>query len=350
MITASLFFIKSAVAQNVGIGIANPNAKLHIIDGTPATLANSTGFLLIGENRFANIVADSNRLQARYNATAAPLSLQPFGGNIGIGNIATAPASKLQIAGGVEVGVNSHGSLLIGETSSANMAFDANEIQARSNATTATSLYIQSMGGNSIFGSGNIITNGKIGIGQANPNVPLHIEGGIDASLTAGGYVQFGPANGANLIIDNNEIMARNDSGTAILTLQNNGGKTLIGEDIEINGMVVGAVKLEQNNINVNINAPFTITVGNKSYIYITNGFNCIAPGTNLCSDAKVTLTNGEAIGQILILQGGGGVVWFADNPIYNMNLHQDHGLAKDNTLMLFWNGLYWLELAYSAN
>jgi len=350
VITAGLFLFKNTVAQNVGIGISNPNVKLHIIDGTPATLANSTGFLLIGENRFANIVADSNRFQARYNGAAAPLSLQPFGGNIGVGNITNAPASKLQIAGGAEVGINLHGSLLIGETTSANMAFDANEIQARSNASTATSLYLQSMGGNSIFSSGNIIANGKIGIGQANPNVPLHIEGGIDASLTAGGYVQFGPSNGANLIIDNNEIMARNDSGTATLTLQNNGGKTLIGEDIEINGNIQGAVKLEQNLINVNTDAPFTITVGNKSYIYLTTSSSLCNEPLNNCSNAKATLTNGEAIGQILVLQSGGGIVWLIDNPIYNLNLHQDRGLARDNTIVLFWSGIAWLEIAFSAN
>jgi hypothetical protein len=230
------------------------------------------------------------------------------------------------------------------------MAFDVNEIQARSNATTATSLYLQSMGGNSIFGSGNIISNGKIGIGQANPNVPLHIEGGLDASLTAGGYIQVGATNSANLIIDNNEIMARNDSGTATLTLQNNGGKTLIGEDIEINGNIQGAVKLEQNNIVVNTDAPFTLTVGNRSYIYLTNASsNCNVP-QNFCSNAKATLTNGEAIGQILVIQCGGGIVWLIDNPIYNLNLHQDRGLAKDNTIVLFWSGLAWLEISYSAN
>lgn len=339
-----LWCSKNSISQNVGIGIANPNVKLHIINGTPATLANSTGFLLIGENRFANIVADSNRLQARYNGAAAPLSLQPFNGNIGIGNLSGTPASRLHIAGGIEVSANTNGSLLIGETASNNMAFDANEIQARNNAA-ASPIYIQSMGGNSFFGPGNIITNGKIGIGQPNPAVQLHIEGGSDASLTTGGFVQFGASNGANLVIDNNEIMARNDSGTATLTLQNNGGKTLIGEDLEINGNIQGAVKLEQLAVETPIDGNiFTITVGNNSLISITNS----SPVNTIYS--HLALTDGEAIGQILIIRCLGGYHLFSDDPTYNININSNMLLKRDSTLTLLWGGNYWIEISRTAN
>ncbi|MFK7982424.1 MAG: T9SS type A sorting domain-containing protein [Saprospiraceae bacterium] len=50
------------------------------------------------------------------------------------------------------------------------------------------------------------------------------IEGGIDASLSAHGYLVNGPIDGANLVIDNNEIMARNNGATSELYLNANGG------------------------------------------------------------------------------------------------------------------------------
>ncbi len=56
---------------------------------------------------------------------------------------------------------------------------------------------------------------GLVGINTPNPSVPLQIHGGTDASLTSGGYLQIG-TNSSNIVIDDNEIMARNKTaGTA---------------------------------------------------------------------------------------------------------------------------------------
>lgn len=57
---------------------------------------------------------------------------------------------------------------------------------------------------------------------------PVSIMGGDDASLTADGYLMLGGRTGANIVIDNNEIVARNNGAASSLTLNNNGGNVVI--------------------------------------------------------------------------------------------------------------------------
>lgn len=61
------------------------------------------------------------------------------------------------------------------------------------------------------------------------PDVPLHVSGGSDATITGGGYLLIGPVTGANVVVDNNEIMARDNSTTSTLYLQKSGGSVSIG-------------------------------------------------------------------------------------------------------------------------
>src|SRR5262249_22930369 len=67
-------------------------------------------------------------------------------------------------------------------------------------------------------------SNGNVGIGTTSPDVKLHITGGTDSALAGGGYLELGPTNGANLSLDNNEVMARNTGAVAPLYLNNDGG------------------------------------------------------------------------------------------------------------------------------
>jgi hypothetical protein len=333
--------------DKVGVGTTTPNTKLQVDNGTEATLASGTGFVVVGNNAATNLVVDDNEVQARNNGAAAPLSIQPHAGNVGIGTLLTAPASKVQIAGGVEVAANQHGSLLIGETVSTNLAFDTDEIQARSNATTASPLYLQTMGGNSVFGTGNIIANGRIGIGQPNPGVKLHVEGGTDAGPTGGGFVQIGSSTSANIALDNNEIMARDNGATSPLYLQYSGGKTVIGEDLDVLGItnVEGSLKLKQYTINVSVAGVFTVTVGNKSFIKI----NSTAGGAP--SDTRLILSDGVAIGQILIILSSGNDMVFTEVGSTNMNLQSSgYLLGNGGTITLVWTGSIWNQVAVSDN
>ena len=65
----------------------------------------------------------------------------------------------------------------------------------------------------------------------------LRITDTTDASLSSTGHgLQIGSTSGLNVIIDNNEIMARNNSANSTLTLQNDGGSTSIGGQLYFGG------------------------------------------------------------------------------------------------------------------
>ncbi len=71
---------------------------------------------------------------------------------------------------------------------------------------------------------------GNVGIGTSSPAVPLHVEGGSDSSLGAGGFLVTGGLTSTNISIDNNEIMARNNGAAATLFLNHEGGQVHIGQ------------------------------------------------------------------------------------------------------------------------
>jgi hypothetical protein len=75
----------SSVAGNVGIGIATPDTKLHITNGTEVTEVEG-GYLQLGFSDNANLAFDANEIQARSNLGVAKLFLQYDGGGIQVGS------------------------------------------------------------------------------------------------------------------------------------------------------------------------------------------------------------------------------------------------------------------------
>ena len=74
-----------------------------------------------------------------------------------------------------------------------------------------------------------VLKNGNTGIGTSIPAVPLHVDRGADCTPNSGGYLVINGTNSTNICFDNNEIMARNNGAVASLTLNNEGGSTIIG-------------------------------------------------------------------------------------------------------------------------
>ena len=83
-------------------------------------------------------------------------------------------------------------------------------------------------GGNAFTGN-QTVTSGNIGIGTTVPAAALHVTTGTDATLTGGGYLVTGNTNAANLVFDNNEVMARNNGVPSPLFLNADGGNVGIG-------------------------------------------------------------------------------------------------------------------------
>lgn len=88
----------------------------------------------------------------------------------------------------------------------------------------------------SASGYGLLVEPGKVGIGTMTPATRLQVSGGTDAKLQDGyGYVVIGDENGLNLVMDNNEIMARNNGAASKLYLNNEGGNVVV-KVLEITG------------------------------------------------------------------------------------------------------------------
>ncbi len=92
----------------------------------------------------------------------------------------------------------------------------------------------------SVVGSVNITA--KLGVGLSTPLVPVHVGGGSDTSPAGGGYVVTGDVAGANISIDNNEIMARNNGAVAPLHLNANGGDIVCGGSVDVGYQIVTVV------------------------------------------------------------------------------------------------------------
>jgi len=69
-----------------------------------------------------------------------------------------------------------------------------------------------------------LAVNGNLGIATQTPAVKLHVTGGTDAGLTSGGYIVSGMTTGQNIVMDENEIMARDNGAINSLHLQRDGG------------------------------------------------------------------------------------------------------------------------------
>lgn len=118
--------------------------------------------------------------------------------------LADCAASDASLGGG--------GFAMFGDQGSLNLTLDNNEIMGRNNGT-GSALYINKDGGNLHL----TMHAGTTVIGDASSyrDRPLWVLGGNDINLndSGDGFIQAGADQGANLVIDNNEIMARNGSG-----------------------------------------------------------------------------------------------------------------------------------------
>lgn len=147
------------------------NANINTIDttriySTSGIGADGTILLVPQYNNEVNFGGSNNAstIYFGYRATGSkPIPTKfVFGSSTGT---ATLTAAKLELTSTQDVGVNAYNSpaLTIGASTGEHIEFDTNEIMAKANASTATTLYLNADGGLVQVGGGGLATSGNIG-------------------------------------------------------------------------------------------------------------------------------------------------------------------------------------------
>tara|TARA_Y100001970_G_scaffold271481_1_gene366843 strand:+ start:9775 stop:11310 length:1536 start_codon:yes stop_codon:yes gene_type:complete len=107
--------------------------------------------------------------------------------------------------------------------------------------------------------------NNKVGIGINTPGTVLHVDGGTDASRSTAnsGHLILGPTNGTNMVLDGNEIIARNNGQPNTLYLNHQSGGVHIGD---YNGVVMGSETFRVSGDTI-ISGSLTVNLGGSGEV-----------------------------------------------------------------------------------
>ncbi|MEP7169401.1 MAG: tail fiber domain-containing protein [Bacteroidota bacterium] len=231
--------------NNVGIGIAAPTQKLHVV---------------------GNILATGN-----VNAVSF----------IGTGNI--------DVSGYVGFG-------------SVEQLTDGG-----SNTIASNSSFVPTTGcsydlGTSALRWNNVNVCSTVGIGvTGTAAVPLHVGTGTDVGPASGGFAVFGIVSGLNLAMDNNEIMARNNGVASDLTLNQNGGNVVInGTNVTTGNVLIGTTTSTAAKVQIIENDDAGMVIGD--YSGLQNYLTVNKPTSSNSTGVFRARENGSTIGTFNLL------------------------------------------------
>jgi hypothetical protein len=139
---------------------------------------------------------------------------------------------------------------------------------------------------------------GNIGIGITDPISKFQIVGGTDAGATSHGFIMLGAETAENVVIDNNEILARNNGAVATLFLGRDGSKVQLG-----NGPDEAGTKLQ-----ITSGSDVDLTDANSGYIMMGS-----QTSTNMAMDNNEIQVRNNGAASHLYLQNSGGNVFVGD-------------------------------------
>jgi hypothetical protein len=147
------------------------------------------------------------------------------------------------------------------------------------------------------FAGGQNYFEGNVGVGETLPSSRLHITGGVELSLTDHGSLLLGPTTGVNLVIDTNEIQARNNGAADHLLMNCFGGNVGIGVGV---GAFSPAAKLQvdgdsdETALRVRVNASTKFTVNSNGGATIGT-FQTASPANGLYVSGNTGLGTTQA-------------------------------------------------------
>ncbi len=188
----------TAIAQNVGIGLSNPNHKLTIQSTNTSILrligpgtAGAEARLTFGDPTFCFIEEDEDDHLTIYadNRTAI------MGGNVGIGTMN--PVSKLDVAGVIHCGSEGYGYIQTGLTTS--IATYVDEFRGWFGTTTDHPIWFYTGNGNAATMVIEDAGNKNVGIGTTAPTSKLEILDGHTTASALRVIKNYSPGGNANV-------------------------------------------------------------------------------------------------------------------------------------------------------
>jgi hypothetical protein len=329
-----------------GFGTTSPIAQVHINSSD-----NTRNVLQADVLDSAKMIVSSNGGVSIGNANIPPINGLYVSGKLGIG--INTPDVKLHIVGGNEVTLAGGGAIVAGQITDNNLAMDNNDIQARNNGA-ANTLHINAGGGDVNIGNGGLYFRSSplrsVGIGTTFPNSSLQVAAGVHLSKTSDlGYFLLGSTDGNNIVMDDNQIQARNGaSGISTLYLNpfggdvnirnlNTGGSIVAGSTGSEN-VLINATGIEARNgaraeiLNLNPNGERTIIGG---ILQVNGNITMAGGGAFVGGGFAITRSSGDFIPDIdaFYLLGNSSKRWaevWADDGSINTSDARDKKNIRD--------------------
>lgn len=227
-------------ATRLGVGVGMPEAGLHVRSQTTGEAARFESSDVMGArvaikgeggqtfeltSTGAAASEGAGKLLFRRSGGGASMALTDAG--LGINTVA--PTARLHVtrSGGSDVA-----RFASGDSVAAKLMLENTSAGGASWAFGSTGLASAEGPGVLTVGNGStyvyVMPTGRVGIGTV-PATMLHVAGGTDASLGGGGFIQSGLASALNIVMDDNEIIARNNGAASPLFLNAEGGGIAIG-------------------------------------------------------------------------------------------------------------------------
>ncbi|HJW30244.1 MAG TPA: hypothetical protein VJ508_13470, partial [Saprospiraceae bacterium] len=231
-ITLSAWLTQAALAQNVGIGTLAPTNLLDVQGATGVTTpvinakVNYTGTSNVSAVEGYSVPSDGSGYGGKFSGGLAGVQGAGLGGSnvsavYGLYGFATGSAGARYGLFGLAVGGSSNYGVY-------GTAVGGAGYYGVYGNNTNTAGYAGYFNGRGLF-TDDLGALDNVGIGtSATPSTRLQILNGADCSLTTNGFIQLGATNSWNVIIDDNEIMGRNNGAGNDLFIQNDAGNVLL--------------------------------------------------------------------------------------------------------------------------